>query len=65
VANNEIDGDKKYSSNAGNFDGHMDTVVQWGAASPNGAHPWLHAKPLDDAIGQVPMPYCPGSRHGQ
>jgi hypothetical protein len=27
VANNEIDGDKKYKSNAGNFDGHADMVV--------------------------------------
>jgi hypothetical protein len=27
VANNKIDGDKKYTSNAGNFDGHVDTVV--------------------------------------
>ncbi len=34
-------------------------------ASPDGAHPWLHAKPLDAAIGQVPMPYCPGGRHGR
>ncbi len=33
-------------------------------ASPNGAHPWLHAKPLDAAIGQVPVAYCPGGRHG-
>jgi hypothetical protein len=24
VANNEIDGNKKYTSNAGNFDGHAD-----------------------------------------
>jgi hypothetical protein len=31
VANNEIDGDKKYTSNAGNFDGHGDTAVQCGA----------------------------------
>jgi hypothetical protein len=31
VANNEIDGDKKYTSNAGNFDGHADTAVQCGA----------------------------------
>jgi hypothetical protein len=22
-------------------------------------HPWLQAKPLDAAIGQVPAPYCP------
>jgi hypothetical protein len=27
VANNEIDGNKKYTSNAGDFDGHADTVV--------------------------------------
>jgi hypothetical protein len=27
VANNEINSDKKYTSNAGNFDGHADTVV--------------------------------------
>jgi hypothetical protein len=27
VANNEIDGGKKYTSNAGNFDGDVDTVV--------------------------------------
>jgi hypothetical protein len=27
VANNEINGNKKYTSNAGNFDGHADTVV--------------------------------------
>ncbi len=33
--------------------------------SPNGAHPWLHAKPLDAAIGQVPMRYCPGGRHSR
>ncbi len=32
----------------------------WGA-SPDGAHPWLHAKPLDAATGRVPAPrtdYC-------
>ena len=28
VANNEIDSDKKYTSNAGNFDGHVDTAVR-------------------------------------
>jgi hypothetical protein len=33
--------------------------------SPKGAPPGLHSKPLDAAIGQVPAPYCPGSRHGQ
>jgi hypothetical protein len=34
VANNEIDGDKKYTSNAGNFDGHVDTAVQCGVHCP-------------------------------
>jgi hypothetical protein len=34
VANNEINGDKKYTSNAGNFDGHVDTVVQCRAHRP-------------------------------
>ena len=32
----------------------------WGA-SPDGAHPGLHGKPLDAAIGQVPAPYRPGA----
>jgi hypothetical protein len=31
VANNEIDSNKKYTSNTGNFDGHADTVVRCGA----------------------------------
>jgi hypothetical protein len=34
-------------------------------ALPNGAHPWLHAKPLDAAIGRVPAPYCPGGCQGR
>jgi hypothetical protein len=34
VANNEINGDKKYTSNAGNFNVHVDTVVQSGAHCP-------------------------------
>jgi hypothetical protein len=34
VANNKIDGGKKYKSNAGNFDGHADTAVQCGAHHP-------------------------------
>jgi hypothetical protein len=34
VANNKIDGDKKYTSNAGNFDGYADTSVQCGANCP-------------------------------
>jgi len=31
----------------------------------NGAHPGLHSKPLDAAIGQVVASYRPGGRHGQ
>jgi hypothetical protein len=31
VANNKINDDKKYKSNAGNFDRHADTAVQCGA----------------------------------
>jgi hypothetical protein len=34
VADNKIDGDKKYTSNAGDFDGHVDTVVRCGAHRP-------------------------------
>jgi hypothetical protein len=34
VANNKIDGDKKYMSNTGNFNGHANTVVQCGADCP-------------------------------
>jgi hypothetical protein len=31
AANNKIDGNKKYTSNTGNFDGHADTAIQYGA----------------------------------
>ncbi len=34
VANNKINSDKKYTSNAGNFDGHVDTMVWCGAHCP-------------------------------
>jgi hypothetical protein len=53
VVKNKIDDDKKYLSNAGGFKGHVYTVVSGGmrGALPDGAHPWLHAKPLDAAIG--------------
>ncbi len=36
----------------------------YGSAMQGTAHPWLHAKPLDAPIRQVPMWYCPGGRHG-
>jgi hypothetical protein len=34
VVNNKIDRDKKYTSNAGDLDGHADTAVQCGAHCP-------------------------------
>jgi hypothetical protein len=34
VANNEINSNKIYTSNAGNFDGHTDTAVQCGVHRP-------------------------------
>jgi hypothetical protein len=34
VANNKINGNKKFMSNAGDFDGHADTAVQCGAHCP-------------------------------
>ena len=34
------------------------------SASPNGAHLWLHRKPLDAAIGRAFAPYHPSGRHG-
>jgi hypothetical protein len=34
VVKNEIDDDKKYTSNAGNFEGHADTAVQCGVHCP-------------------------------
>ena len=33
--------------------------------SPDGAHPGLHSKPLDAAIGQVLASHRRGGRHGQ
>ncbi len=33
--------------------------------SPDKAHPGLHSKPLDAAIGRVLAPYRPGGRHGR
>jgi hypothetical protein len=28
--------------------------------SPDGVQQWLHQKPLNAAIGRVPVSYCPG-----
>jgi hypothetical protein len=43
-------------------------AMQWCTTQgtlPNRAHPGLHSKPLDSAIGQVHALYHPGSHHGQ
>ncbi len=65
VANNEIDSDKKYTSNAGNFWWPCRYGGAMQGTLPYGTHPWLHAKPLDATIRQVPMRYRPGGRHGR
>jgi hypothetical protein len=64
VANNEIDKTKNAGKstmismamvmqryNAGR-------IAQWSTSR-------FHSKPLDAAIGQVPVPYHPGGRHGR
>jgi hypothetical protein len=45
----------------------MAMAIQWYDAgqSPDGAHPGIHLKPLDAAIGRVPAPYRPDGRHGR
>ena len=60
MGDNEINDNKKYTSNAGNLDGRWDAAVGCGGASPNGAHSGLHSKPLDDAIGRVLASHCRG-----
>jgi hypothetical protein len=64
VANNEIDETK----NAGKSMTILMAMAMQrynAGASPYGAHPGLHSKPLDAAIGQVPAPYCPDGQHGR
>jgi hypothetical protein len=54
VANNEIDGNKKYTSNAGNFDGHVDTAVQCGAHRP-----MEHIRGFTQSHQMLPSGECP------
>jgi hypothetical protein len=65
VTNSKIGGDKKYTSNAGDFDDHAHTAVRCGAHRPMEHILWLYAKPLDVAIGRVPALYCPDNRNGR
>jgi hypothetical protein len=62
MGDNGINNDKKCRQIDDNIDRRSDTAQ---CALPNGAHPWLHEKSLDAAIGRVPASYPPGGRHGQ
>jgi hypothetical protein len=65
IGYNGINVHKKCRQINDDFDPH---AAGWGdtaqCALPNGAHLWLHAKPLDAIIRQMPAPYCSGGRHG-
>ena len=47
MANNEIDGNKKYTSNAGNFNCHADAAVQCGKIIALWWHPAASREALD------------------
>jgi hypothetical protein len=67
LTNNEIDTTQKCRQINDNFDYHADVAVpcrMWGT-SPNEAHPGLHSKPLDAAIGQVLASHCRGGCRGR
>jgi len=63
VDNNEI-GDNKNAGKSTTISMAM-AMQRYDGASPDGAHPGLHSKPLDNAIGRVPAPYRPDGRHGR
>ena len=63
VANNKIDETKKSGKSMTILVAMVMQRTRRGT-SPNEAHPGLHLKPLDAAIGQVPALYCPSGRHG-
>jgi hypothetical protein len=64
VANNEID-EAKMQANRWQFRWQWRCSGMTRGTSPDKAHPGLHSKPLDAAIGRVPAPYCPDSSHGR
>jgi hypothetical protein len=64
MGNNESNDYKKKQSNWQQFWSPCRRGNTAQCTSPNGVHQWLHAKPLDAAIRQVPTLYCPGGRHG-
>jgi hypothetical protein len=63
MSNNRINDYKKCRQIDNDLDPHV-TGAMAQCISPNRAHPWLHAKPLDAAIEKVPTPYPPGGSHG-
>ena len=64
VANNEID-ETKNAGKSTTISVAMAMQRYDAGASPDGAHPGLHSKPLDADIGRVPAPYRPDGRHGR
>ena len=53
VANNQIDNKKTYMSNAGNFNRHVDTVVQCGVH-----HPMVHIPGFTRSHWMMPLGEC-------
>jgi len=64
VANNEID-ETKNAGKLATISVAMAMQRYDAGRIPNGAHPGLHSKLLDAAIGRVPALYHPGGHHGQ
>jgi len=64
VGDNEI-GDNKNAGKSTTISMAMAMQQYDARRSTDGAHPGLHSKPLDAAIGRVPAPYRPGGRHGR
>ena len=67
VTNNEIDKTQKCRQINDNFDDHVNAAVpcRMRGASPDEAHPGLHSKPLDAAIGQILVSHCRGGCRGR
>jgi hypothetical protein len=61
VANNEIDGDKKYTSNAGHFDGHADMAVRCGAHRPMECIRGFMQSQLMPPLGKCPHHIAPAA----
>jgi hypothetical protein len=64
VANNEINGNKKYTSNAGKFDGHADTAVRCRVHLPMERISGIMQSHEIPPLGKCPTLYRPGGHHG-